>query len=311
MTNNSVFYELSSYKNELNNMNHSINENNINIENNDDNINIQNDFVLNKEENKYLDFKKKIMSDNTLDNQMKSILLQSRKEYLDSLRKKIIDKEISLTPELKIFMREYEKKCVLSKIYQNHKEVLIKKIKNYCEKKTKIILLEFEMCWDIYKLINNKIFDVDTKNKLLEIFKPADVEEYKNYVRIIEMSMKDYDKKQKKEKENKLMEKNKILKKEKEEKERIILEEKKKIEIIDRQKIISILDKYFKKLMLFDDEVNQIKTELDMSIKKYINFETEHIECDRNLHSRFNKFIDSVRISQEEKKIILKSINVN
>lgn len=311
MLKNSAFYESSYYKNELSNMNHNINENenNINIKNND--INSQKDFDLIKEENKYLDFKKKLMSDNTIDNQMKSILLQSKREYLDSLRKKIIDKEISLTPELKIFMREYEKKCVSSKTYQNHKEILIKKIKNYSEKKTKIIFLEFEMCWDIYKLINTKIFDVDNKNKLLEIFKPADVEEYKNYVRIIEISKKDYEKKLKKEKEDKLIEKNKILKKEKEDKDRIFLEEKKKIEIIHRQKIISILDKYFKKLILFDDEVNQIKIELDKSIKKYINFETEYIECDRDLHSRFNKFIDSVRISPEEKKIIQKSINLN
>lgn len=74
------------------------------------NYNINNDLNLIKEENEYLSFKKKIMSDNTIDNQMKSILLQYRREYLDSLRKKLIDKEISITLELKVFMQEYEKK---------------------------------------------------------------------------------------------------------------------------------------------------------------------------------------------------------
>lgn len=205
MTNLSVLYELSYDKNEIINIEN--NDNNINVENdnivNFDNVNVnvnknENDFDFIEEENKYLEFKKKIMSDNTIDNQMKSILLQSRKEYLDSLRKKLINKSIFITPELKAFMREFEKKCVLSKTYQNHKNVLIKKIKNYCEKKTKVIFLEFEMCWDVHKLINNKIFDIENKNKLLEIFKPSDVSEYKNYVKIIEMSKRDYEKKKKK-----------------------------------------------------------------------------------------------------------------
>lgn len=310
MTNLGVFNGSSYNKNEINIMNYDINnDNNNNVDNNDNNI--ENNFDLIKEENEYLEFKKKIMSDNTIDNQMKSILLQSRREYLDILRKKIIHKEISLTPELKIFMREFEKKCVLSKTYQNHKEILMKKIKKYCENKIKIIHLEFEMCCDIYKLINTKIFDVNNKNKLLEIFKPSDIEEYKNYVKIIEMSKRDYEKKQKKEKQDKIIELNKILQKEQEEKDRKNQEEKKKIEILDRQKIISILDIYFKKLIFFDDDVKQIKNELDNSIKKYINLETEYIEFDKNLHSRFNKFIDSVRISSEDKNKILMSINVN
>lgn len=102
---------------------------------------------------------------------------------------------------------------------------------------------------------------------------------------------------------------NKILKKEQEEKNRIIIE--KKTEIINRQKIISTLDKYFKKLIFFDNEVKQIKIELDESINKYINLETEYIELDKNLHSRFNKFIDSVRIESEEKNFIFKAINVD
>lgn len=269
--------------------------------------------ILFKEENEYINLKKKIMSDNTIDNQMKSILLQSKKEYLDNLKKKINSQNdsnikqdlngLNLSPELNDLLREFNKKCLKSNNYKNHKDLLLKKIINYNEKKIDVIYLEFEMCWDIYKIINNKIFDLNKKKKLFELFKPSNEEEYNNYVKIIEISKREHEKKLKKEKEEnlKIKEKEKMIK---------INEEKKKIEIINRKKVISILQNHFNKLSFCDDEIKQIQNESNDSIIKYLNLETEFIQLDNQLHSRFNKFIDSVRISPEEKKYLLMSINV-
>ena len=141
------------------------------IENNNSLIETFKDKLIN-EEKEYIIFKKKIMSDTKLDNQMKSILLQSRKDYLDNLKKKIdsqsnIIYDVNSTSELNDFMREFNKKCLKSKIYQNYKEFITKKIQDYSKKKINVINLEFEMCWDINELINKKIFDPIKKKKIV------------------------------------------------------------------------------------------------------------------------------------------------
>lgn len=293
-----------------------INFNNESLTNNNEQFDNKHTLLNNNlinEENDYLGFKKKIMSDNTIDNHMKSILLQNRKEYLDNLRKKInLQEEAILTPELKYFMVEFEKKCIISKKYQNHKNFLIKKIKNYCNGDIKMIYMEFEMCWDIYKLINGKIFDIEKKNKLFEIFKPSDNKEYENYVKIIEISKKEYDKKQKKDHDKKKLEYESLKKKEEDEKNKKIIEEKNKNLIIDREKIISILEYYLNKLAPYDNDAKQLKIELNKSgiIKKFLDLETEHIILDKSLHSRLNCFFDSVRISHNEKNNILTKIKL-
>jgi hypothetical protein len=266
------------------------------------------------DEKEYLIFKKKIMSDTTIDNQMKSILLQSKRDYLDNLKNKNFQAnindahELSLKPELRDFIYEFNKKCLKSKIYQNHKEFIFKKIKYFNEKKINIIYLEFEMCWDIYELINKKIVNPNKKKILFEIFKPSDEEEYKNYVKVIEISKKDYEKKEKKEKQEKIKIENELLKKKEEEKIKKIKEENNKIEINNREKIISILQNNFKKLVLYDSEAKHIQSEINESLVKFLNLETESININNELNSRFNKFIDSIRISPEEKKKILSCI---
>lgn len=291
--------------------------------------------ILMNEEKDYINLKKKIMSDNTIDNQMKSILLQSKKEYLEKLKKNINSQtelkihentnstqEIisnqdydllnsnNLSPELNDLIREINKKCLKSKNYQNYKDFLMKKIKNFNENKINIIYLEFEMCWDIYKIINNKIFDPNKKNKLFEIIKPSNKEEYDNYVKIIEMSKRDYNKKIKKEKEEKKRLDEEMQKKKENERLKKIKEEKDKIEMINREKIISILQNNFKKLSFYDNETKEIQNDSYDSIIKYLNLETDFIQLDSQLYSRFNKFIDSIRITSDEKKCIVSSISI-
>jgi len=234
-------------------------------------------------ENEYLEFKKKIMSDNNIDNKIKSILLHNKKELVN--KKNILKNEYFLIKSLELdeFMSLLEIKSSNSKEYLTHMKFLIPKIKNYRENKIKTIFLEFEMCFDIYNLIDKTIYNEEKRLKLFEIFKPYDIDEFNNYIKIIEISKKDY------------------INKENEEKMRTENEEKNKIEKTNREKIIKIILNNFKKLSYYDNEIKQIQFDTNKPIQKFLNLETECIEFNLDLSIRFYKFINSIRIEQEEK----------
>ena len=288
---------IDSYNNQYipNNSNNPNNPNNYNTEQS-----IQNRLI--DEENEYYEFKKKIMSDNTIDNHMKSIMLQSKREYIDNLKQNDPNKCIlTESHELNEFFKILEIKSKTSIEYLNHKNYLIQKIKNFNNNKIKTILLEFEMCWDVYCLINDEIKNKNNKTKLFEIFKPADPNEYANYVKIISISKKEYDK-QELEKKQKL--ERKRLKKEANEKKNKELEEKNKNEKNKRANIISVILNQLNKLSNYDDEIKQLQIDLIQIFSNYLNLDTDHVIMDSNTNSRFCKFIDSVRISPDDKNNI-------
>ena len=129
------------------------------------------------------------MSDKSIDNHMKSIMLQSKKEFIDLNKKKYSDKQsINISDEIDEFIIEFGKKSLESNEYLNHKKFLLPKIKKWIGNKNEKILLEFEMCWDIYQLIDKLKISLEKKSLLYKIFQPSDKEQYDNYIKIIYLS---------------------------------------------------------------------------------------------------------------------------
>jgi hypothetical protein len=267
------------------------------------------DKLIENEED-YIQFKKKVMSDNTIDNLMKSVLLKSKKEQIENFIKKDVlnDKTLKKTLEINEFLKELDRKSLESKEFLNHKKYLLVKINNWIDGKINEIKLEFEMCWDIYQMIGKMKIDKITKSNLMKIFKPSDIEQYNNYVEVIEQSKKEHEKYLKKEKKIRIMDEDKINQLEEKKKKEIDdkkIDDRKKIEIESRKNIFSTLLINLKKLSLFDEETREIYREVEKPLEKYFNLETEKVQLNPSSFSKLSRFTDSVRISEHDKKILL------
>lgn len=255
-------------------------------------------------ENTFNEFKQKILSDKNMDANMKKIIIHTRSEYINNLKNQIKESEKINKNSLlfSMFKEELDKKASESKIYYNYKIILENKIIDWICDKINNITMEFEMCWDIIELINNLNVESNIKLQLLDIFKPSNLEEFNNYVQIIEISKNEFEKTRlDKIKLNEIIQNAIKLEEDKQNK----INEINQIEKNKRINILEIIIFNLKKILVFDKSIDKLKTDLEKPFDDFKNLSSDNIILNHQIHQDFLKFINSIRINKDNKEILL------
>jgi hypothetical protein len=258
---------------------------NFDFDDDDDNVRealpIIKDKMLNIDED-YNEFKQSLLLNNDLDEDMREILLKSRYEYIENFStKNKFNPDVAKKSEiLKIFSCELLKKSQKDSIFNNLQKKVDKKMNDYIDGTIKEIKLDFEYYYEVENMINELLISFDKKEKLFNIFKPDNRQEYINYKMIIDIS------------------KQEAIELEKEKKD---LEEEK----IRRNTIINPLLVNLKKLSKFDTSTKILIEKIENSINDYLGLKTEKIILDDMLRDDLVKFIKSIRMTLDEKNTII------
>lgn len=252
--------------------------------------------------NNFVEFKKSILDDNTIDNDMKQILIQSRldaiKKFNDESKSNIekairVGKISILTVKLKS-----DKYCKINTVQKEH---VLKKIDKWINGTIKTIKLDSEILYEINELINEiKFVRTDFDDiKLKQIFEPKNSDDYICFVDTME-AIKIQSIKEEQDRINKKIEQ-KRLEEEKEEKKTQIIRV--------RKELVEVLIFNLNKLSLVDKETKLLKENVIIPINNYIELITDYIEISNNeILTQFVKFINSIRILKETKEKILNLI---
>lgn len=255
-----------------------------NMNNFDDNDNVREPMPTIRERiiDKDYDFERSILENNNIDDDMKKILIQSRNDYINDFTMKLrFDPEIAKRSELlKIFSHELFKKTINNDMFKYLQLKIDKKINNYINNTIDIIELDFDDLYEIEIIINEMNMPDDIKEKLLTIFKPYDIEQYNDYKIIIEQSKQEY---------IELEKKNTLLKEEK----------------IKRETLLNTVLINLNKLSKLDNSIKILKDTIWDNITDFIELRVEKIILNDNLRDDFIKFIKSIRMTVEDKNIII------
>lgn len=257
----------------------------------------------------FIEFKKSILADNTLDEDMKQILIQSRLDMIkkfEAKSKSNIEKAfrsgiISILI-VKLKSNEY---C---KINTDQKEHVLKQIDKWIDGTIKIIKLDSEILYEINGLIDEIKFvrtDFDGV-KLKKIFEPKNSDDYICFIDTME-TIKLQSIKEEQERINKKMEQKRL---EEEAKKKFLEEEEKKTQLIKvRKELVEVLIFNLNKLSLIDKETKQLKENVIIPINNYIELISDYIEIPNDdILIQFVKFINSIRIVKETKEKIINLI---
>jgi hypothetical protein len=230
---------------------------------------------LDELEKEYQNFVNETKNNFNIDYQMKEIMIKTREEYINNLKKqKIIENK---TNTINILINEIEK------YENNNKKYVLNSLnsyfENYINSDMKNIILDYELYYEIFTIINN-IEDKDTIINILSIFKPDDFEKFNEYSEIIKLSKNDYEIFQKKNEETILIRKLKL------------------------ENLLNNLDR----LSGFDKQTKNLKNVIINSIEDFINLKCDKIIISENEKDNFMKFINSIRIVNENKNFILNVI---
>ena len=257
----------------------------------------------------FIEFKKSILADDTLDEDMKQILIQSRFDTIkkfEAKSKSNIEKAFrtGIVSILKVKLKSNE----YCKINTVQKEQVLKQIDKWIDGTIKIIKLDSEILYEINGLIDEIKFvrtDFDDL-KLKQIFEPKNSDDYICFIDTIEI-IKLQSIKEEQERINKKMEQKRL---EEEEAEKKRLEEEKKNKLIKvRKELVEVLIFNLNKLSLIDKETKQLRENVIIPINNYIELISDYIEIPSDdILTQFVKFINSIRIIKETKEKILNLI---
>jgi len=255
-------------------------------------------------------FKNKILSDKSIDSDMKQILIKSRMEEIEKFNTKSknnIENAIrsGLVSPLIYKLKDIQYK----KINDKQKGYLINQIEKWTDGKIHKIKLESEILYELNELIDlikSVRIDID-EIKIKNIFEPKNVDDYICFMDTIEI-IKAESIKEEQERINKKIEKKRL--EEEQEKKRIEEEEKKQIQIKFRQDLLEIIIINLNKLSSVDSQTKNLKNELELPIGKFIGLESNFIELEENLSKQLIKFINSIRIIKENKESIINLIKI-
>lgn len=233
---------------------------------------------------KMSEYIKEIYKSNDIDNDMKKIMISSRREYLELNRPDLIDDYIDqindTNPSENCFIqRANDIDNFISKIdlieNKNFVSVIKNKLTNYISCKKNFIKLDPENYIIYENILPSLDLDMETINYVKKIIIPYDVQQVEQYKQTIELSKIEYEKA-----EN--------IRKSKEK----------------RKDIIQIITVPIMKIIKFDSDVNKLYQDLLPLINSYVNLEIDQIKLYQDLWIKTNKFINSVRISDEQRFII-------
>lgn len=268
------------------------------------------DILIGNEMEEFEVFKRSILSDKSIDQNIKQILIQSRMEQLEKIESKTkINMETAIRSGIVSILIVRLKNDTYTNIGIEQKKYLINQIDKWIDGKIQVIKLESEILFELYELIDTikimypNVDDIKIKN----IFEPKNLDDYLNFIDAIEQ-IKIQSIKEEQERINKKIEKEKIeeeLKKIKEEEEEI-----KNIEIKKRESQLNVLIFNLNKLSFLDIHTKNLKIDLEVHINKFIGLETNYIELKYELYEKICKFINSIRIDKENKQQILSLIKI-
>ena len=229
-------------------------------------------------------FKKSILADNTLDNEIKQVIINSRKEAIKKFEKKF---ELNMERTLRVgtiaLLIVKIKNNNFRKITQNQKDFILFQIEKWIEGDIKIINLDSDILYSLFELID-EIENYTDKNKIKNIFEPENKIDYLNYVDMMDQIK---------------------LSSIKEENDRINIQKYMKL----RNDLLNELMFNLTKMSSMDPDSKLLKEQLTIPINKFIEFKTELIELDEDLKNKTLKFLNSIRIKKEDKENIIGLLN--
>jgi hypothetical protein len=210
----------------------------------------------------------RINADNTIEPDMKTILIQSRKEYLgidDSpVDESVFSNELIIRADKFCkFTSELTKKSGL-------RNKILDKINNFLSLKTDRIKLEPAEYLETIAIIDNSNLEQANAHYLKTVIIPIDTGALEEYKLILELS--------KKEEENRL---NKARERE------------------FRQMNMGVFSQYINRLIKFDKQTELLFQEIEPSINKYIDSQTDKVVLNEETFSKFRQFISSIRVKSE------------
>lgn len=238
------------------------------------------------------EFKQQIISDKSIDNNLKQVMIQSKKDLLDKVNESSIFRiEKSIRIGIISSLVTKLKNNNNNKLIPEQCTYILNNIEMWINGTIQIIKLNSETLYVVYELIDDikKVRKEIDDNKMKNIFEPINYEEYVNYINIIN--------------DNKM----KILNKEKEDKEKEI-EKLNKIKL--RQENVEILIHNLNRLSIFEVKIKNLKDEIELPLNKYIQLETDSIELNEKLEQKIKIFINSIRITKDTKDIILNALKI-
>ncbi len=222
------------------------------------------------------DYVRKINNDNSIDREMKDILIQSRREFL-GLDSPIQDADMSILNN-EIIVRA-SKVSVLVELFDKNQEIkniLQEKMNMFIGLSFDFIKLEPPDYIKVFELIDNSNFGIESIRYFKEKIIPYDINLLNEYKIVLEKTKKEHEEKIKNQ-----------------------------IEIEKRTQNVKVFNIYICKLK-FDPSINELARKLQPKIDDYIGLKTQVIELDSSseLSSEFGKFIRSIRIKDADLNII-------
>ena len=251
------------------------------------------------------EFKRQIMSDNSIDKDLKEVIIKSRQEYIENFENKSKkNMERGFRSGLIVPLIIKIKSLEFKNIPEEQKSIILNNIDKWIDGYIQIVELHAEPMYQIYELIDdlkklNKIVDA---SKLKNIFIPKDYVEYIDLVNMMEI-IKTQSIKEEENRKIRELENLKIL--EDELKKINELENIKILQIQLRENKLSVLKLNLNKISLIDHDTKILKEYLDLPLKNYINLESEFIILDIEIANKFIKFLNSIRIKKEDKENLI------
>lgn len=266
-------------------------------------IPVQKSVLVSNPIQEFEEFKHEILSNSKIDKDMKQIMIQTRKEFIQNHQK-----ETKFNPKIAYrsnLILELEKKLTsytpdyididnnigvdFNLDNQTIKTIQLQ-IKKWIDGKIYEIELDYESCWKIIFLIGKLNIKEDFKQEIINIFIPDSEELFIKYDNMMNQIIYEYEFKKMEQLKQLELEK---LKKEKDEKE-----------IIRRKELVNLLVEPMVKLSFYDKKILELKEKLEEPINNFINLNTVKIVLSEELENRLKHFVKSIRIAESIKNQI-------
>lgn len=220
------------------------------------------------------DYVRKINNDNTIDQEMKDILIQSRREFL-GLNKPTLESDMSILNN-EIIVRASKVSGLVELFDKNPeiKNILHEKLNMFIGLSFDYIKLEPPEYIKVFELIEKSNFGLEVTRYFKEKIIPYDIQLLNEYKIVLE--------KTKREQEDRI---------------------RNQIEIENRTRNIQVFNMYIGKLKL-DPVISKLAKTLEPKIDDYVTLKSPVIELGSELTIEFGKFIRSIRIKESDLNII-------
>jgi hypothetical protein len=238
------------------------------------------------EEEPYNIFEEMILSNDNMDEDLRHVMLESRKEYLDKHAKKNNEEQNILNKinKNKILLDELINVInLLSNIQIKNR--LKSRINRYINLESENIILEFDIYDEMIEHINNN-YKSENKEDILKLFICDNEEERLNYLNLLELSKKTYEEEEKQKKEKEEIEKQKIL------------------ELNRRNELFLKINLKLSSLSIFDKNILELKNKINPKIRDFIDGKSYTLNNNKGniIPSEYKKVYSGMGLTREGHK---------